>query len=149
MISPYSKDLEVQMQELYNRLTEKNRRLYAGVEALKLPYGGISYIAELFNCSRDTIRLGIKELSEEETLAQERVRKEGGGRKPTIKKEPDINQVFLCLIKEHTAGDPMDESIKWTNLTCADIGSLLAKEGFKVSRNIVRKLLKQNGYVKT
>ena len=80
MISPYSKDLEV-LQELYNRLTEKNRRLYAGVEALKL--GGISYIAELFNCSRDTIRLGIKELSEEETLAQERVRKEGGGRKPS------------------------------------------------------------------
>ncbi|MCK5895332.1 MAG: ISAzo13 family transposase, partial [Cocleimonas sp.] len=30
----------------------------------------------------------------------------------------------------------------------AEIGSLLAKKGFKVSRNIVKKLLKKNGYVK-
>ncbi|MCX7088138.1 MAG: hypothetical protein NTV00_08820 [Methylococcales bacterium] len=42
----------------------------------------------------------------------------------------------------------MDETKKWTNLSCAKIGSLLAEEGFKVSRNIVRKLLKKNGYVK-
>jgi len=28
------------MKELYRCLPEKNRRLYAGVEGLKLPYGG-------------------------------------------------------------------------------------------------------------
>ena len=42
----------------------------------------------------------------------------------------------------------MDETKKWTNLTSAKIGSLLAEEGFKVSRNVVRKLLKKNDYVK-
>ena len=42
----------------------------------------------------------------------------------------------------------MDETKKWTNLTCAKIGCLLAEEGFKVSRNVVRKLLKKNDYVK-
>lgn len=51
------------MQELYNCLAEKNRRLYAGIEALKLGYDGISYIAELFNCSCDTVSLDIKELA--------------------------------------------------------------------------------------
>lgn len=55
---------------------------------------------------------------------------------------------FIHLLKEHTAGDPMDEKVKWTNLSCSDIASLLAKKGFKVSRNIVRKLLKKHGYVK-
>jgi hypothetical protein len=148
MIEPYSKDIEEQMQELYNRLPEKNRRLYAGVEALKFPYGGISYIAGLFGCSRDTVSVGIKELAEAETLPKNRNRKTGGGRKLTLEKEPDINEVFLILLKDHTAGDPMDETKKWTNLTCAKIGSLLAEEGFKVSRNIVRKLLKKNDYVK-
>jgi transposase len=148
MIEPYSNEIEVQMQELYNRLPEKSRRLYAGVEALKLGYGGISYIAELFGCSRDTVSLGIKELAEEETLPQDRSRKDGGGRKPTLKKEPDLNEVFLEVVKEHTAGDPMDKTKKWTNLTRAEICSLLAEQGFKVSRNIVRKLLKKNGYVK-
>jgi hypothetical protein len=148
MIEPYSKEIEAQMQELYGRLPEKSRRLYAGVEALKFLYGGISYIAGLFGCSRDTVSVGIKELAEAETLPKNRNRKTGGGRKLTLEKEPDINEVFLILLKDHTAGDPMDETRKWTNLTCAKIGSLLAEKGFKVSRNIVRKLLKKNDYVK-
>lgn len=148
MITPYAKEIESQMQELHKRLSEKNRRLYAGVEALKLPYGGVSYIACLFGCSRDTILRGIKELKEEERLDQNRSRKSGGGRQPILEKHPEIHDVFLQLLKDHTAGDPMDETIKWTHLSCAHIGSLLADKGFKVSRNIVRKLLKKHGYVK-
>jgi len=42
----------------------------------------------------------------------------------------------------------MDEKVKWTNLTCAELANLLSEKGFKVSRNIVRKLLKTHGYVK-
>ena len=147
-MKPYTKEIEAQMQELYSRLPEKSRRLYAGVEASKLPYGGISYIAQLFNSSRDTVLKGIKELAETEALPQNRSRKAGGGRKLTLEKQPDINDVFLQLIKEHTAGDPMNETKKWTNLSCAEISTLLAQDNFKVSRNIVRKLLKKNGYVK-
>lgn len=145
---PYSQEVEIQMQKMYKRLPEKSRRLYAGVEALKLSYGGISYIARLFGCARDTISLGIKELNEKETLSPNRSRKAGGGRTAILERKPDINDVFLLLLKEHTAGDPMDEKIKWTDLTCADISIHLATKGFNVSRNIVRKLLKKNGYVK-
>lgn len=148
MITPYSQDVEAQMQELYNRLPEKNRRLYAGVEALKLPHGGISYIARLFGCARDTVMLGIKELNEEDTLPPNRNRKVGGGRTAVLEQHPEIDEVFLHLIQEHTAGDPMDEKRKWTDLTCSEISDLLAKKGFQVSRNVVRKLLKKHGYVK-
>ena len=148
MIETYSQEIEEQMQEFYKRLPEKNKRLYAAIESLKLGYGGITYIAALFNCSRNTVQLGIEELCTEEALPQNRNRKKGGGRKATLEKEPDINEVFLNLIKEHTAGNPMDETQKWTNLTRANISDLLAKEGFKVSRNVVKKLLKNNGYVK-
>ena len=42
----------------------------------------------------------------------------------------------------------MDETKNWTNLTCAKIGWLLAEKSSNVSRNIVRKLLKRNDYVK-
>jgi transposase len=144
----YSIEIEKKMQEVFDRLSEKDKRLYAGVEALKFPYGGISYIAQLFSCSRNTIRRGINELKEKATIPKRRDRKAGGGRKQVIQKQTDINDVFLSILKEHTAGDPMDETKKWTNLTCAKIGSLLAEESFKVSRNIVRKLLKKNDYVK-
>jgi transposase len=148
LIKPYTPAIEAQMQELYNRLPEKNRRLYAGIEALKLPYGGVSYIARLFNCARDTVLRGIQELNEEETLPQNRSRRAGGGRKAILKQESNIDEIFLLLLKEHTAGDPMDEKVKWTDLTCADISVLLAEQGIKVSRNIVRKLLKKHGHVK-
>lgn len=142
MLTPYSKEVEEQMQELYSRLSEKDRRLYAGIEALKLPYGGVSYISLLFNCSRDTIHRGIKELGEAETLPKDRDRKTGGGRKQVFEKRTDIQEVFQSILKEHTAGDPMDEKVKWTDLTRAEIAALLAAKGFKVSRNIVAKLLK-------
>jgi transposase len=148
MIEAYSQEIEKQMQEFHNRLLEKHKRLYAGIEALKLAYGGITYIAKILNCSRNTVQLGIEELGVEETLPRVRNRKKGGGRKAALDKEPSMNEVFLCLIKEHTAGNPMDETQKWTNLTRANISDLLAREGFKVSRNVVRKLLKNNNYVK-
>ena len=136
------------MQEMYNRLSEKDKRLYAGVEALKLSYGGISYIAQLFSCSRNTILRGIIELGGKETIPRKRVRKAGGGRKQIIEDKADINDVFLFILKEHTAGDPMNEKVKWTNLTKADIAAELTKKSFKVSRNIVKKLLKKHGHVK-
>jgi len=148
MIERYSQEVESQMQKLYNRLPERARRLYAGVEALKFPYGGTSYIARLFGCSRDIVIRGTKELNEEETLAENRNRKAGGGRIPVLEKHIEIDEVFLFILKEHTAGDPMDEKIKWTDLTCSEIATLLASKGFKVSRNIVRKLLKKHGYVR-
>jgi len=148
MSSHYPEETEQQMQELYKRLSEKDRRLYAGIEALKLGYGGINYIALFFECSRDTIYREIKELGEDAVLPEERDRRAGGGRKPLLEKVADINEVFLDVLKEHTAGDPTDEKVKWTNFTVAQIMALLIKKGIKVSRNIVRKLLKNHGYVK-
>ena len=148
MINPYSSKIEIQMQELYSRLPEKNRRLYAGIEALKLPYGGVSYIARLFECSRSTVLRGIKELNQKDTLVNNRNRHPGGGRKQELEKHKEIDDIFLTILKDHTAGDPMDEKVKWTDLTRAEISSLLKIQGFNISRNLVKKLLKKHGYVK-
>ena len=56
-----------------------------------------------------------------------------------------FNKVFLDVLRKNTAGDPMDEKVKWTNLSKGDIRDLMDKCGLKISRNIVRKLLKKNG----
>lgn len=42
----------------------------------------------------------------------------------------------------------MCPEIRWTNLACWEIAEALADKGYPVSRNIVRQLLKLNGYVK-
>ncbi len=42
----------------------------------------------------------------------------------------------------------MDETIRWVKLTRCEISHEMAKFGIKVSRNIIRRLLKKNGFVK-
>ena len=49
-MSAYSPAVEQHMRVLYESLSEKYRRRYAAVEAEKLGHGGITYIAELFDC---------------------------------------------------------------------------------------------------
>ena len=62
-MEPYSPEMKNSMRNLYNRLNERERRLYAGVEALKLGHGGCSYIAEVLGCSRNTVSKGACEVS--------------------------------------------------------------------------------------
>ena len=59
---PFSPDIEEDMKIFYNSLNEKDQRHYAALEAKKLCYGGVTYIAELFNCARPTIYEGLDEL---------------------------------------------------------------------------------------
>lgn len=58
----YSKEIEENMNHFYESLSEKDRRHYVAVEAERIGHGGVTYIAELFNCSRQTIYDGIGEL---------------------------------------------------------------------------------------
>lgn len=43
----YAPEIEVQMQRYYQSLSEKDRRRYAAIEAVKLGYGGLAYISRL------------------------------------------------------------------------------------------------------
>lgn len=68
-------------------LNEKQRRLYAGLESLKLGYGGDQRIAEFIGMDPHTVAKGKRELLEQD-LEIDRIRKAGGGRKPLEKKRP-------------------------------------------------------------
>ncbi len=75
----YSKRVEVQMVNFYQSLSEKDSRRYAAVEAGKLRHGGVTYVANLFDCDPDTIRHGLADVEQLPTDAAEgRVRKKGG-----------------------------------------------------------------------
>ncbi len=145
----YDSLTELHMITFYKTLSEKDKRLYAAAEAIKLPFGGISYISVLFGCDRKTVARGITELRNPEQIVKEGVRNKGGGRKKSISCIPDIDENFMIVICNYTAGDPMDERIRWTNLTHQQIADRLREEaGTEVSRKIVRQLFKKHGYVK-
>ncbi len=69
----------------FSLLDEKQRRLYAGLEALKSGHGGDARIAKLLGLDPATVARGRRELLEQD-IELERVRKRGGGRKPVEKK---------------------------------------------------------------
>jgi hypothetical protein len=79
----YEESLEKEMRKFYNTLSEKDRRRYAGIEAMKIGHGGIIYIEKVTGCSRKTVSRGIKELKElpSDIGYERRIRKIGGGRK--------------------------------------------------------------------
>ncbi len=73
----YAIEVEGVMKRLFDSLGEKDRRRYAAVEATKLGYGGVEYIAGLFGCDSRTIRQGQAELEGRDDLDTGRVRKKG------------------------------------------------------------------------
>jgi hypothetical protein len=69
----------------FSLLDEKQRRLYAGLEALKLGHGGDQKVAQVFGLDAHTVARGRRELFSDD-LELERVRRRGGGRKAVEKK---------------------------------------------------------------
>lgn len=81
-IKVYADDIERIMLRHYSTLSEKDQRHYLAVEAEKIGYGGITYIAELFGVTRNRVYHGIDELRNPELLAEipaGKQRRQGGG----------------------------------------------------------------------
>ena len=145
----YPEAIEQMMKKFFKTLSEKNKRRYAAVEAKKLGYGGISYIARILGCSRTTIHEGLIELEAmpSDSTYDQRIRREGGGRATYEEMYPEIDEAFLEVLKDNTAGDPMDEKIRWTNLTNGEIQNGLAEQHeIEVSKTVIRKLLKKHNF---
>jgi hypothetical protein len=142
----YTKEIEEQIEEFYKSLSEKERRRYAGLEATKLGYGGVSYISQILKCDYGTVLKGQKELKSGIDKNEPRQRKEGGGRKSILLTREGIDEAFLEIIENSTAGSPMDENIKWTNLSQEEIARRLEEKEHKVSVPVVVQLLKKYNF---
>lgn len=142
----YSKDIELDMYNFYHSLSEKDRRRYAALEAQKIGYGGVSYIGRVLHCDHRTIVHGQQELASPDTLENSRIRKLGGGRKSSLDIISGIDEAFLAVMEGSTAGSPMDDTIKWSNLSRKSIALRLQGKGISVSVTVVKKLLEKHNF---
>ena len=141
-LRPYPPEIESMIRIFYQSLSEKERRRYAAIEALKIGYGGISYIERLLGTNSRTIKRGIKELKSPESMNQSRIRAKGAGRKRKLETIEGLELAFERVIDRHIAGDPMDEEIRWTHLTRQEIADLLwSEEDIRVSVTVIDQLL--------
>ncbi len=82
-MTKYNRDTESQMLTFYSQLKEREKRLYASIEAKKIGYGGKLYIGNLLKISQKTIRKADNELKNPDLLTQTqqgKQRRSGGGR---------------------------------------------------------------------
>ena len=126
-------------------MTERSRRLWAATEAQSLGYGGISAVSRATGINRNTIIKGIRELESPETLAPERVRRPGGGRKSTSELDPTLKQDLESLIEPGTRGDP-ESPLRWTCKSVRKLAAELQEKGHRISHTAVAALLHDLGY---
>ena len=71
----------------YSLLDEQQRRLFAGLESLKLGHGGDTLLAEFLNLDAHTVARGRQQLLDHD-VASGRTRRQGAGRPAVEKKDP-------------------------------------------------------------
>jgi hypothetical protein len=100
--------------ELRGLLNERERRLWAAVEAKSLGYGGISAVARATGISRRAIHAGLQELGGLSFTGRfQRIRSIGGGRKPLVMTQPELPDTLEALVEPTTRGDP-ESALRWT-----------------------------------
>ena len=71
---------------------EVQRRRLAGVKALELGRGGLSRVCTLTGMSHHTVIKGIREVKSKDREPLTRLRREGGGRKKIIDRNPEVRR---------------------------------------------------------
>ena len=67
----------------FRQLSEKDRRLFCGLEAVRMGVHGVHQISAFYQIHPHTVRSGKAELLSGNLLPSDRVRRPGGGRKKT------------------------------------------------------------------
>jgi transposase len=135
--------IETRINAILPFLNELQKRIYLNAEAKSLGFGGIAKISKISKISRTTIRKGGKDILE--NSHENRIRKEGGGRKKHIDKQPNLLLKIKELVEPHTMGNPMNPLI-WTSKSIRKITKELGSLNFKISHEAVRKNLKILGF---
>src|SRR3989344_555459 len=124
---------------------EVQRRRLAGVKAIESGRGGLLHVCKLTGMSHHTVIKGMTEIKNAKKPLTKRIRKEGGGRKKIIDKDPSVKEEIENILEENTAGDPMSR-LKWTNKSTYTIADELKNKNQSISEGTVGSVIKSLGY---
>jgi len=130
-------------------MTERMRRQWAVSEALALPRGGMTLVAQATGLSRTTIWAGVRELQNPSASLRRvndprRSRREGGGRHLVEVNDPRLPEDLERLVDPATRGDPISP-LRWTCKSTRKLADELQRRGHNVSHQTVALLLQASG----
>lgn len=122
------------------QLDERSLRLCAAGDAKMFGYGGVSFVAEAAGLSRTTLYSGTAEVGIGGSLARNRIRKPGGGRKSKREIDENLLKDLDRLLDPVTRGDPMSP-LRWTCKSTPKLAAELRTMGHEVSQATVWRML--------
>jgi transposase len=126
-------------------LNERQRRVWAGAEALSHGRGGQAAVVRATEMSPTTVAKGMREVRSGETLEAGRVRGRGGGRKPLTETDETLLGDLEALVVGEARGDP-ESPLLWTAKSVRSLAGALREKGHRVSHETVAKLLRDLGF---
>jgi DDE family transposase len=126
-------------------LSERARRIWAATEARAAGRGGIAGVVRATGIAYSTVVRGLGELESGARAEPQRVRRAGGGRKRTLKKDPTLLADLEGLVEPSASGDP-ESPLRWTSKSVRQLAGALQDMGHAVSRQLVAELLADAGY---
>ena len=139
------KEIQQKFLALKPHLNEKTKRLWCGTEAMVLGKGGITLVSKATSTSHPTIRRGIKEINNPETIPKDRIRKGGGGRKTLEENDKTLRADIEKLIEPETLGSP-ESPLKWTSKSTQNIADELNKKKYRISSRSTGRVLHKMDY---
>src|SRR5450755_1955557 len=140
-------EIKQRYERIARNLTERTRRLFAANEALWLGWGGISAVSRATGLSRQVISDGIQELQGGKRAEEGRVRRQGGGRKSNVSKDPRLSEDLERLVEPVTRGDP-ESPLRWTSKSVRKLARVTAAAGppgvARVGERVVTRARLQN-----
>jgi hypothetical protein len=144
-MGPVAESLVRRYDAVKPHLTERQRRVWLGVEARELGSGGVRIVADAVGVSPDTVRRGRDELDDPQPLEVGRSRGPGGGRWRAEVRDPGLVGALDELVDPQSRGDPMTP-LRWTCKSLRGLSAELGDRGHQVSATLVARLLHEAGY---
>jgi transposase len=126
-------------------LNERQRRLWAGAEALSHGRGGQAAVVRATGLNEGTVRRGVREVQAGESIEHGRVRVRGGGPKALSESDPTLLTDLERLVRDDARGDPQSPLL-WTAKSVRSIAGALRDQGHQVSHETVARYLRSLGY---
>jgi hypothetical protein len=125
-------------------LDERQRRIWAGGEALALGRGGIAAAARVTGLARATVNKGMREIQLGDTIEPGRVRRPGGGRRPLEDRDVALVGDLHQLVGAEAGGDC--KTLAWTTRSVRELADALRKGGHEIHYTSVARYLRRLGF---
>ena len=126
-------------------LDERGRRMFAAAEALAAGHGGVAAVRGRPASRGARSAAGWRSCAAGGGCRRERVRRQGGGRRPLVDTDPSLLGDLRDWSSRPTRGDPK-APLLWTAKSLRNLAAGLRELGHRIGHNVVADLLRELGY---